>query len=52
MLARTDTEWAPWVVVEGDSKRWARVRVMETAIAVIEEGMRRHGFEPPPPPDA
>jgi polyphosphate kinase 2 (PPK2 family) len=49
MLDRTDTELAPWIVVEGDSKRFARVRVIECVIALIEDGMRRHGFEPPAP---
>jgi AMP-polyphosphate phosphotransferase len=47
MLAHTDTEWAPWHLVEGDSKRWARVNVVETVNAEVEAGMRRHGFEPP-----
>jgi AMP-polyphosphate phosphotransferase len=46
MVDRTDTEWAPWTLVEGDSKRWARVKVLETTIATIEAGMRRQGFEP------
>lgn len=49
MLERTDTEWAPWVVVEGDSKKWARVKVLEQAIAIIEQGLRSRGFEPPAP---
>ena len=50
MLARTDQEpFARWHVIAGDSKRWARVKVMETVIADIEDGMRRHGIEPPPP---
>ena len=49
MLERTDTEHAPWTLVEGDSKRWARVKVMETTVAAIEAGMRRNGLEPPPP---
>jgi AMP-polyphosphate phosphotransferase len=48
MLARTDTDWAPWQLVEGDSKRWARVKVIETVNAEIEAGMRAHGFDPPP----
>jgi AMP-polyphosphate phosphotransferase len=48
MLARTDTDWAPWQLVEGDSKRWARVKVIETVNAKIEAGMRAHGFDPPP----
>ena len=33
MLDRTDTSYAPWSLVEGDSKRWARVKVVETVIA-------------------
>jgi polyphosphate kinase 2 (PPK2 family) len=49
MLERTDTDWAPWHLVEADSKRWARVRVIETVNASIEAGMRAHGFDPPPP---
>jgi len=48
MLDRTDTEWAPWTLIEGDSKRWARVKVVETVNAAIEEGMRRRGLKPPP----
>ena len=47
MLARTDHELGHWQLVEGDSKRWARVKVLETAIAEIEAGMRERGFEPP-----
>ncbi|HZI90987.1 MAG TPA: hypothetical protein VFD31_05100 [Thermoleophilaceae bacterium] len=47
MLARTSHEAARWQLVEGDSKRWARVRVLETTIAQIEDGMRERGFEPP-----
>ena len=49
MLARTDTPNAPWELVEGDSKRFARVRVLETVIARIEAGMRDCGQEPPEP---
>ena len=47
MLARTDTEWAPWQLVESDSKRYARVKVLETTIAEIERGMRERGFKAP-----
>ena len=52
MLDRTDTSYAPWSLVEGDSKRWARVKVVETVIAAVEDGMRTHGFEVPPAPAA
>jgi len=48
MLERTDTESAPWHVVEGDQKRWARVRVVETVNAALEAGMRAQGIDPPP----
>jgi polyphosphate kinase 2 (PPK2 family) len=47
MLARTSHQHARWHLVEGDSKRWARVKVLETTIAEIETGMRARGFEPP-----
>ena len=44
MLARTDQEpHARWHLIEADSKRFARVKVIETVIAEIEDGMRRHG---------
>lgn len=47
MLARTDTAHAPWSLIEGESKRYARVKVVETVCAAIEEGMRRQGLMPP-----
>lgn len=47
MLVRTEHPLAPWVLVEAENKRFARVKVLETTIARIEEGMRRHGVEPP-----
>jgi polyphosphate kinase 2 (PPK2 family) len=46
MFERTDQEVAPWFPVEADSKRYARVKVVETTIAQIELGMREHGMEP------
>jgi polyphosphate kinase 2 (PPK2 family) len=50
MLDRTDTAWAPWYLVEGDQKKFARVKVVETVNAALEAGMRAHGIDPPPPP--
>ena len=47
MLERTDSEWAPWHLVEGDSKRWARVKVLESTVAAVEAGMRARGIEVP-----
>ena len=49
MLEHTDVPDAPWILVEGDSKRWARVRVLEETIAAIEAGMRRVGVPVPEP---
>lgn len=49
MLERTDTPEARWHLVEGDSKRFARVKVMETVIAALEEGMEHHRLEVPEP---
>jgi polyphosphate kinase 2 (PPK2 family) len=52
MVARTSIEpHARWHLIPADSKRYARVAVIETVIAEIEEGMRRHGVEPPDPID-
>ena len=36
MLERTDHPDGQWHLVEGDSKQWARVNVLETVIAEIE----------------
>jgi polyphosphate kinase 2 (PPK2 family) len=47
MFERTDHEAAPWHLIEGDSKRFARVKVVETVIERIESGMRAAGIEPP-----
>ncbi len=47
MLERTEHAQAPWQLIEGDSKRYARVRVIETVNAEIERGMRESGFPVP-----
>src|SRR4029078_5012137 len=39
MLERTDHRHAPWQLVEAESKRYARVTVIETVNAEIERGM-------------
>ena len=36
MLDRTDHAAAPWVLVEAEDKRWARVKVVESVVAAIE----------------
>jgi polyphosphate kinase 2 (PPK2 family) len=49
MLARNDQPTAPWSLIPAESKRYARVKVIETVIERIETGMRESGIEPPPP---
>jgi polyphosphate kinase 2 (PPK2 family) len=51
MLARTDQPHSPWHLVEADSKRYARVKVVETVVDRIEAGMREWGMQPPEPLD-
>lgn len=56
MVERTDHPAAPWTLIEGESKRWARVRVVEHTCEAIEDGMEARGFTVPHPlpviPDA
>jgi len=47
MLERTDHEAAPWEIVEAESKKYARVKVVETVIERVEAGMRAQGIDPP-----
>jgi len=49
MFNKTDHDLAPWHVVSGEQKRWARVQVLETLIDQIEQGVER--FEHPVPDD-
>jgi polyphosphate kinase 2 (PPK2 family) len=46
MLERTDQQLAPWQLVEAESKRYARVKVLETLVSEIEHGMLARGFDP------
>jgi polyphosphate kinase 2 (PPK2 family) len=48
MVERTSTDWAPWHIIAGDSKRYARVAVLETVVEAAEDGLRRHGRRSPP----
>jgi len=50
MFSRTETEWAPWTIVEATDLRWARVRVFETIVRRFEETLQTRGAPVPPPP--
>ncbi len=41
MFEHTDHDLAPWNLIAGDQKKWARVAVLETLIQRIEEGLER-----------
>lgn len=36
-IIRTSTTYAPWTIVEGNQKRWARVKVLRTVCEAIEK---------------
>lgn len=40
MLVRTSTPDAPWVVVEGNCKYYARIKVLETVVEAIERRLK------------
>ena len=46
-VPRTDHDLGPWDLIPAENKRFARVAVLETVIARVEEGMSRHGMPVP-----
>lgn len=40
MLVRTSTTYAPWVIVEGNCKYYARIKVLETVVDAIESRLK------------
>ena len=46
MLRLTDHDLAPWNLIEGEQKRFARVKVLEVLIQRIEEGIARWESRP------
>jgi AMP-polyphosphate phosphotransferase len=49
MFERTDHEAAHWHVIPAEQKKYARVAVLETVIAELEEAMERAGLAVPEP---
>jgi polyphosphate kinase 2 (PPK2 family) len=39
MVERTSTAYAPWTLVEGNDKRFARIKVLQTLCAAIREAL-------------
>jgi polyphosphate kinase 2 (PPK2 family) len=46
ILARTETEWAPWTILAAHDQRWARVQLFETLIARFEGELVGRGADP------
>lgn len=44
MFGKTDTANAPWVVVPGNNKRYARIHVLEETLRLIEENLEKRGL--------
>jgi polyphosphate kinase 2 (PPK2 family) len=43
MLARTETEWGPWTIVEATNRYWSRMKVLETVSRSMEEALVQKG---------
>ncbi len=43
MLIRTSTTYAPWIIVEGNNKYYARIKVLETVVDAIETYLKKRG---------
>ena len=41
MIIRTSTSMAPWIIVEGNDKYYARVKVLETVVRTLEERLEK-----------
>lgn len=44
MISKTDTERAPWILVPGNDKLYARIKVLEETIAHISREIERRGL--------
>lgn len=40
MIDQTSSEYAPWIIVEGNNKYYARIKVLETVIAAVEKQLK------------
>jgi polyphosphate kinase 2 (PPK2 family) len=40
MLARTHTPHAPWIIIESNNKKYARIRVLKTVTDALDDAMR------------
>ncbi len=47
MLAYTETEWAPWTIVAATDRRWTRMKVLDTVVERLEQGLVSRGITLP-----
>ena len=47
MLLRTSTATAPWTIVEGNDKWFARVKTLRTLVGVLSKELNHQPAEPP-----
>lgn len=52
MLMRTETEWAPWHIIEAEDLRFARVKVFKSAITRLEKALADRNYQQPALPEA
>lgn len=45
MIIRTSTSQAPWIIVEGNQKYYARIKVLETVAEALEERLKKEKKE-------
>ena len=50
MLERTESEWAPWTIIESHDRRSARVKIFETIIKALSARLAQMPNAPPPLP--
>ena len=41
MFLRTHTSYAPWTIIEGNCKRYARIKALDVVINLIEQKIKK-----------
>ena len=41
MIIKTSTSYAPWIIVEGNNKYYARIKVLESVVNAIEARLKK-----------
>lgn len=42
-IERTSTSYAPWTIIEGEDKLWARIKALRTIVAAVEAALEAKG---------